>query len=497
LRRLVDFLDHRQEHGRQHVFLYQVDGEQQAYLETMADPQRLRKRLAALGLEDCVDQPRYVWGAHAPRLVEIRTRETGVLLLKWVETRHWLQAVPGQAEMVPRRQRAVHFFRVDLGTGAAELRLQRIERDLGHTLRKELETYRNLAGQLVDLHRFSPVLLEPAMRHFLVSDRFQVRGWRVELGGGQQVGGKGGGPKLLHTLLLAFRSFGVLWVRGNWCRARGERPLDLRLDGRSDEVRVRWETEKEPLDAFLGAVRERAPKQSPRGVGRIDHRAALAKVRQALDRQGKRTVPLKLIHQQTEGTALTPEEVRRAIESGSAQFPELLEAVYRVRCPESRRPVRRGGKILEFNRFAEIPSKIRCPHGSRHRMHPRDGNLLLYFPGYDPPPPQWSKLWPLLVLSGLLLGSTLAFAYILSFGLSVVQGTLVSVALLLVLVTEYILAQRILGQERILQAVFELGEIKNQFFGADEPLYARAWRWLRARWPWSRKDPGKALPRRR
>ena len=382
-----DFLDELREHGRQHLFLFQIQHSHRddlarlhAQWDEAIPPVANAHRQAKVSL---ADKPA------APVLTGIFETDHH-LVFRWIETRAWEQAVPGQTERKPRTERSVNFFRIDLRTGDAEIRIQKLRPHCEVPLLEELRIYRELVQQFVDLEHFSPFLLEPAMRRLLTARRMSVQRWRIDWPESEGRLGGSVDPGFVQSLLFRLANYFALEVAGEWLfrRTRGSpRRVRASLDGKNNEVQIPnrciAEEEEVILHDIRGGRRRELKIRELHEVAR-DHEELLP----ALERFDQE---LTLGAHEIELAEMGKEWVvgtksAQAAQELAARHPERFRLRHRVRCPDHRRPVEENGKVRWWDHLGEIPAEVPCAHGRRRRvMHPTANQIetVLLF---EPPP---------------------------------------------------------------------------------------------------------------
>lgn len=231
-------LDRLQEYGKQHLLLVRFSGDGQQ-LASLADPEHVKKQLSQIGMADRYNKAHYIDVNHVtddPVLAEVR-HEPGRLICKWVERRTWEEMVetdPGKYEKVTREARAVNFFDLNLVTGAAEVKIQKLKSLAVDHRHKKLQEYLQLASDTLGITGFKPLHLSPAIRHLLSRGDIERTRVRVKLASGGTW--EGGGitdvcPEKPEQLRTAVN------LEGKW-RAHEGRTIRLGIDARISELRI-------------------------------------------------------------------------------------------------------------------------------------------------------------------------------------------------------------------------------------------------------------------
>lgn len=255
-------LDRLQECGKQHLLLIRFSGDPQQ-LAALADPEHARNQLNQFHLADRFNQAHYVDINHVaddPVLAEVR-HEPGRLLCKWVERRTWdqmVQTAPGVFNRVTHEARAVNFFDLNLITGAAEVKIQKLKSLALEYRNKKLQEYLQLASDTLGIKGFEPLRLSPAIRHLLSRSDIEMTRVRVKLeNGGIWEGGMGDVCPEQPDQLRAAVNLECKW------RAADGRTVRLGLDARISELRILNPCSPEQYRAILNDARAWSGDQQP------------------------------------------------------------------------------------------------------------------------------------------------------------------------------------------------------------------------------------------
>jgi hypothetical protein len=271
LARLLDYLDELQQSGNQHIFLLSLPEEKRGELV------RIASQLAALASPLSDADPVALHNGHA-RLAERYNANRWIaesrggpalaaafhanrhLLLKWVETRDFFEKCDEEdpetggriSRQLRREERAVNYFRLDLDSGEAEIKIQQLHTGAQAARLHELEKYRALAAEVTGCGSFVQPPLAPAIRRALSERRDGIGTVTVLLpAGGKWTGNleKGDECPVDPSEVTAAVSLDFDW-QAKRTRVRAE------LDGRIDEVRVPNPCTPEQLEGVLGQVRQ-------------------------------------------------------------------------------------------------------------------------------------------------------------------------------------------------------------------------------------------------
>ncbi|MCK4359082.1 MAG: hypothetical protein KAW92_10165 [Candidatus Cloacimonetes bacterium] len=242
---LVKYLDHIAKKGWQHIFFYRISSNRASHLNELRKKEYILESLNKLRCGTCYNRNRLIWDAKTPKLAEVRHRYdagAGELLFKWVETRHWLQNIPGSVppRHIPCQERSVNFFRVDLKDGAAEISIQKLHSFPQKKLQEELEIYCKEIRKLLNFDAYSLVPLEPTIKKLLSSRDMEIKFWSIRLASGGILEGTRD-PNIFERLTLGLRNYSVRKVRGDWVnldRIWGPQNVHTELDGKSNGLLI-------------------------------------------------------------------------------------------------------------------------------------------------------------------------------------------------------------------------------------------------------------------
>lgn len=249
---LVAYLDRLQESGRLHVFLLSVPRDQ---IRRLSEAEEVKRRLAGKGVADRYSQNHFIFHAReVPELSAVR-HDPGRLVLKWVETRTWwkvrerdldLEAGVQTVKSDQKEERSVSFFCLDLESGDAEVKIQKLRYDALTTRRRAFEQYRGLAVELLGCDALEQILLAPAIRRALGEGVLISKAEAVLPDGSIWKGKPGGSLPVPHDSLRAAISL----------EYRHEHKIRVGLDARVDEVQIHTSCQPDSLQAVLSQVRQ-------------------------------------------------------------------------------------------------------------------------------------------------------------------------------------------------------------------------------------------------
>lgn len=389
--RAFDYIDELKETGEQHLFLYRLRRSHKHYLQKLQDWKDLKDRVAAvddgpLPGEDRQEvrqglykpKPReplfyeHVQASPTPSLSAVYRRigPRPELFFKWLELRHWTKVIPDgpNVKIVDEYERSANFLCIDLSTGDMQIRLQRLHPKPEITLREEMNLYRKLAGRLVDLDVFEPVLIEPVIHRFLTSSRAKVVRWQVRW---VDVGTLSGGidPGFVRGVLTRFGHFSAISLEADWLYDSGTpEPKKVRanLNGITNQVDIPNRCVADEAATILADILSVPPAKLKipdlDAVAR-DHevwRPFLQHIDWELSVEGQQEVEL---HKVAERAWFSEAEAIRAGEEIARRFPKTYRIRYFVSCPITENPVSNETGPIYFERRADIPPQLACRHG--------------------------------------------------------------------------------------------------------------------------------------
>lgn len=271
---LADYIDELKMYGKQHVFLYELKGDHKDYLNELRDPHYIKEELSRFDMDKLFNNGKFVWEAPEPKvpgptspkpeLAEVRHSfkdGEGLLLFKWIETRRYEEETfdeNGIRQYPPKYERSANFFVVNLKEGTAEIRVQKMQSRADNKLSEELDVYKKEISRLVRFSNFSPVPLEPIIRHFLDKAILPITVWELIYPKRRKLTGSGD-PSYFFKLGLPFRKFRGREITLYWeCEQRvtGEPELFFTLNGENDQTRLNAITDKSKVDFILDELRK-------------------------------------------------------------------------------------------------------------------------------------------------------------------------------------------------------------------------------------------------
>jgi len=266
---LIAYLDEIKGYGRHFVCLWRLKEGQEAWLAGLRERATVERMLGEES--DRLDHRRLACESAVPELVEVRHSPSEArpsLRFDWVATRRYWTLVDQDdptalPQPVPGSQRAVTFFRIDLGTGDCELRIQSLPHG-GQGLpsqQEEVARYYAEVEKLLDLSRFAPVLIEPVARRWLREPPLEVRNWRVVRPDGNYLAGGGRGRTVFPRLSVFLGEFFARDLAMRWpCEQRAVgRNLHFSVDGESDIVDFNGVADASRVDFVLDQIRNSPP----------------------------------------------------------------------------------------------------------------------------------------------------------------------------------------------------------------------------------------------
>lgn len=410
-----DYLDEKREHGRQHLFLFHV---RQAYRGELA---ALRAKYAPFAISFPVKP-------FTPTLTAIILRGDE-LVFRWIETRQWqrqVQAGPNQFVVQSETERSVNFFSVDLATGQAAIRIQTLKPNPAKSLFEELDLYRSLVREKVDLDHFTPLNLEPVVRELLTSNRTKVQRWVIDWPGRGRLAGNVD-PGFVEVVLLRFADYVAQELAGDWLfeRRGTRRKVRATLDARINEVAIPNRCDRGEEQVILDDIRL-APAHKLHIPALSDLAREHEELRPALETfdvefaiRGERELDI----QKAGGNWVVGPTSAQAAKELASKYPDLFKLRYRVRCPDEK-------PAQEEKLYETIPATIDCKHKGKKVTHATEGmteTILVFEPPRERPPviPKVAKAMEPLLPKGLrrrVIGAVTILAFAIVY-LPVVFGT--------------------------------------------------------------------------
>ncbi|MFL6262972.1 MAG: hypothetical protein ACJ76Y_25005 [Thermoanaerobaculia bacterium] len=355
---LADYLDELKNNGKQLIFLWHLKPGEEAYLQELAHLHQERKSLVwETDIETDVSEP--------AEPAEVASA-SGVLRFKWVASRRFIVQVKSAdsgapPSFAPRTQRATTFFRVDLSSGDAELRIQSLPPGKGlPSPREEFERYRSEVEKVVDLNRFAPVLIEPVASHWL---RTPPRGlvtttWSVARASGEHLGGGGNHQGFADWLSLIFGNYAAKRVTLRWdCEQRiADQSLFFTLEGFKDEVDFNGRADASRVDFLLDRIRhDELPSFHLRELRILAAKhPEHARILSALDHHFATLQSLRVpVGKVAADIWYDPDAIRRVFALAAAEFPKTFALRGDVLVLRNRLRLREGGLVEAVERFAK------------------------------------------------------------------------------------------------------------------------------------------------
>jgi hypothetical protein len=350
-----DYIDEMREQGRQHIFLLHIQHAHRADLAALREKCRL--------FNDSLPSkpPR-------PALTGILLRGNE-LIFRWIETRRWQQNVnvgPNQISVVSHDERSVNFFSVDLASGHAAIRIQSLRSNPEMSVVDELEIYRKLVQERVNLDHFSPLVLEPVIRELLTSNKMKVQRWSIDWPGRGRLNGNVD-PGFVEVVLLRFAEYVAQELAGDWLfvRRNAQRRVRATLDAKANEVHIPNRCDREEEHVILGDIRG-VPRHKlnirPLSDLADEHeewRPALETFDVQFAIRGEREID---IQKAGKSWVVGPASVKAAQELVS-RYPAIFKLRYRVRCPAGK-PADGDARLYET-----IPESVDCRHKGKNISH--------------------------------------------------------------------------------------------------------------------------------
>ena len=179
---LWSYIDELRLWGKQHVFLFELNGNRKQYTKDLKDPEYIKERLRKRGQEDVYGNDICYWKPSEVTLAQVKhTHNKNVnarqLIFKWIETREF--RVEQDNILTTCDERSTNFFVVNLRNGYAELRLQRLPPFAIKNVQEEKRILEEEISRYLDYRRFTPVSLQPVMEMLLRKKIFPITGLTV------------------------------------------------------------------------------------------------------------------------------------------------------------------------------------------------------------------------------------------------------------------------------------------------------------------------------
>jgi hypothetical protein len=253
---LMDYLDELKMYGKQYIFLFTLKGSQKKYLKELQDPEYVKNELNQKGYGDLYNSKRYEYESREPFLAQLQhkfSEEKGEMIFKWIQTRKF-----HTNQVQPDFERAANFFLIDLKNGNAELRIQTLQNYPEHKINAELERYKKLINSFIEFDRFTPVYLEPIIRHFIKTPPIIRRNWEINSEKEMNLGGKFS-TAFLFKHDFPFKQFFSRFVTLSWqCpqESNGNKGLYFKLNGDRDSIHFGAISDKVKVEFILNRIRE-------------------------------------------------------------------------------------------------------------------------------------------------------------------------------------------------------------------------------------------------
>ena len=408
LERAFDYIDEISENGEQHVFLFRIKRERRSYLDRLKDLNYVWERVSPqAGFSDQTDPPgdreeipelykprsreclffSHKMIAELPSLVAVyrRPEPQDTLFFKWVETRYWARAVQDGNRIMQMKtfsERSVNFLCINLESGGAEIRIQKLNPNPEKALREELNLYRQLADQVVEFDAFIPLPVEPAIRRLLSSKEAKVVRWKVKW---IDVGNLSGGidPGFVRNILKRFGNYTGVRLAADWLFDQNKmepRKIRAKLDGQTNQVELPNRCFPEEAHEIILDIRKarmtklRNPKLDSIARKNESYRPVVQQIDAKLSIDGNDEIVLERVAKQV---WFSEEETVRVCEKMVAKYPENFQIKYFVTCPETGKPVSDEKGPSYFDRKDQIPHEIPCLHakGKGSAMHKTEGRI--------------------------------------------------------------------------------------------------------------------------
>jgi hypothetical protein len=236
---LLEYVDDLKIWGRQRIFLFEINGEQEEFTAQLSDPSFVRGLVG-----DVYDKPLYRWQADEPFLAQVKHATdpyTGapMLVFELIEMRTFDLLIDGISKSY--EERSTNFFVVNLEDSFAELRLQQLPTGAHRNLKEERRLFekeiRKHLGRTFD--RFSPIPMEPIMGEMLRRPIYPITATEFKAGKDASLGIPTLKIVLTRLFTHLFRNPIPNYIAAYWkCKqdVLGESKLHFRLYGGNDSV---------------------------------------------------------------------------------------------------------------------------------------------------------------------------------------------------------------------------------------------------------------------
>ncbi len=375
------YIDKLKENGCQYIFLFRLRRGQRTYLNEL----RNMKQIGGVELGFSRD----AWFESKPLLAAVVKHDspTPCLFFKWVRTRKW-NVKDGLKE---KEERAVNFFRINLRTGDAELRIQTLKRFPADSLRDEYTLYCGLLNKIIDMDRFDRVPFDLFIRKLLTKThkKIEIKQWSIKIGTRNELSYKGG-PSYMKRRGFKFQKYPGVRFKGKWLlkEKSARKWLLFDVNSKNDAIKLSGRCHGIDLDQLLKQLKVKEPyvTEIPElgrlAKSRVDWTPVLHKLDAHLSGGGERKIEVGRF---AGDEWLTHDLVHEVVAKLAERFTEVFKAKRYVVCPKTKKKVSNNKKTLWFDLQQEIPPVVPCEHTAPHFTHdvPTKGNVrqqLIYTP---------------------------------------------------------------------------------------------------------------------
>jgi len=312
---IADYIDELKLYGKQNVFLFQLKGNHQIYLNDLKNiiyikhqllnyitnkfsnidieqiksylikflnneldfSQFNRDQLYAYYCESLFNNNTLVWEAPEPDppnpitslepvLAEVklfRREQVKFLCFKWVETRSYLLKKNKEAPIPTfdrEYERSVNFFIINLNNGTSEIRIQSLQDYSDSDLNELLDFYVEEISKVITFSKFSRIPLEPVIKSIIDKQILVPSRWQFIYPGKKPLEGKGN-PKLFFKLGLPFTNYFGRFIGIKWKYKQKKEKTDkifFSIRGDRDHINFNSITDKSKVDFILSELKKLA-----------------------------------------------------------------------------------------------------------------------------------------------------------------------------------------------------------------------------------------------
>ncbi|MDH3997863.1 MAG: hypothetical protein OET90_03390 [Desulfuromonadales bacterium] len=163
--------------GKQRVFLYRIDA---TYIRELSNPNYVRKLVGSV-----FNKPLFKWEALPPFLARaeyVRDPQTEerLLVFKYIENRTYFKRGEHPTDGAVREmERATNYLRINLDSGHAELRMQKLQAGAENDALEERKLLEEAIGETLDMGKFKRISLTPVINVMLREPVYTIKAARI------------------------------------------------------------------------------------------------------------------------------------------------------------------------------------------------------------------------------------------------------------------------------------------------------------------------------